>query len=393
MKNLNKITTILLMLYSLSGLSQTQIGYASPPFSTQTQWENYFKNRIKDLDPIEGIWSKSSTFTYYHGGVFIDKVTDSQTGKIAIYKERNAYKTYAYDINNRTLFTFQNIASSGIYLCELRYPSGIIVKSNAILTGNGLLEFSYEKPVRQIQIDGDVINVMAWHLVRGIYEQQWIKLSPKAQDYIQSQPSSGTGFAISLNGIIVTNYHIVDGASRIKVRGVNSDFYRTYSAKVLVSDKNNDLALIQIDDYNFYMRGTIPYVIKTGVTNVGENIFVLGYPLKSTMGEEIKLTNGIISSRTGFQGDVTSYQISAPIQPGNSGCPLFNNQGNLVGVINAKHAGAENVSYAIKTGYLANLIELLPYPPKLQTVNLLAGKTLSQQVELVKNFIYIIEVE
>jgi len=111
------------------------------------------------------------------------------------------------------------------------------------------------------------------------------------------------------------------------------------------------------------------------------------------MGDEIKLTNGIVSSRTGFQGDASSYQISAPVQPGNSGGPLFDNSGNLIGIINAKHTGAENASYAIKSGYLTSLMELLPNLPKPQTANLLTGKSLSQQVELVKKFIYIIEVE
>ena len=215
----------------------------------------------------------------------------------------------------------------------------------------------------------------------------YLKLYPTADDNIvqnKTEKSSGTGFAISSNGIIVTNYHVIDGAKTIKVRGANSDFSKTYKAKVLVSDKNNDLALIQIDDHAFTSLGTIPYNIKTGLAGVGENIFVLGYPLRATMGDEIKLTNGIVSSRTGFQGDITSYQISAPVQPGNSGGPLFDSQGNLIGIINAKHGGAENASYAIKTSYLTNLIDLLPSPPKLQTLNTLTGKTLTQQVGLAK---------
>lgn len=227
----------------------------------------------------------------------------------------------------------------------------------------------------------------------------FLKLFPTAVDNItsartsSSKLASGTGFAISSNGIIVTNFHVVDGAKTIKVRGVNSDFNKTYKAKVLVSDKNNDLAIIQIDDYGFTSLGTIPYTIKTGLAGVGENIFVLGYPLRATMGDEIKLTNGIVSSRTGFQGDITSYQISAPVQPGNSGGPLFDSKGNVIGIINAKHGGAENASYAVKTSYLISLIELLPSPPKLQTVNLLTSKTLTQQVELAKKFVYIIETE
>lgn len=209
----------------------------------------------------------------------------------------------------------------------------------------------------------------------------------------KNQPSSGTGFAITSNGLIVTNHHVVEGSKTIKVRGINNDFNRTYSAKLVISDKNNDLAIIKIDDYSFSNLGTIPYTIKPNVSNVGENIFVLGYPLRATMGDEVKLTDGIISAKTGFQGDVTSFQISAPVQPGNSGGPLFDSKGQIIGIINAKHLGAENVSYAVKSSYLTNLIDLLDYPPALQNISTVNRKPLTQQVQIIKNFVYIIEVK
>ncbi len=204
--------------------------------------------------------------------------------------------------------------------------------------------------------------------------------------------SSGTGFAISSSGIIVTNQHVINRASLIKVRGINGDFSKVYNAKVLIEDVNNDLALIQIQDSNFYNLGIIPYAIISKPSDVGTSIFVLGFPLRSSMGDEIKLTDGIISSKSGYKGNITSYQISAPIQPGNSGGPLFDKNGNLVGVVNAKIMGAENVSYAIKSSYLTNLIDQLPTRLKLQNISSVSGKSLSDQVKLIKKFIYIIEV-
>ena len=75
------------------------------------------------------------------------------------------------------------------------------------------------------------------------------------------------------------------------------------------------------------------------------------------MGNEIKLTTGVISSGISSQGDASLYQISAPIQPGNSGGPLFDNNGNLIGIVSAKHRDEENVGYAIKSSYLSNLIK------------------------------------
>jgi S1-C subfamily serine protease/lipopolysaccharide biosynthesis regulator YciM len=226
-----------------------------------------------------------------------------------------------------------------------------------------------------------------------------IKMYPKTENsgnnsYSNSnlEKSSGTGFAISSNGYIVTNHHVIDKAKSIEVKGVNSNFSRKLNAELVVSDEKNDLAIIKINDPLFTSLGSIPYTVRQGVADVGENVFVLGYPLTSSMGEEVKLTNGIVSSKTGFQGDISTYQISAPVQPGNSGGPLFDKNGNLIGVVNAKHTMAENAGYAIKFNYVKNLIELLPQTISFPQVNLLNGKALTDQVKIASNYTYLIVV-
>ena len=134
----------------------------------------------------------------------------------------------------------------------------------------------------------------------------------------------------------------------------------------------------------------IPYMVKTTTSDVGEDVFVLGYPLTSTMGEEIKLTTGVVSSKTGYQGDVSIYQISAPIQPGNSGGPLFDENGDVIGIVSAKHNGAENVGYAIKASYLRNLMESAISTNILPQTNKVANNKLSDKVKVLKNFVYYI---
>lgn len=237
-----------------------------------------------------------------------------------------------------------------------------------------------------------IFNLLSDDNEKNIY----VKLFPSSNDNFGNASSevasSGNSYAISSNGYIVTNHHVTNGANTIKVRGINGDFSKTYSAKIIVEDKNNDLSVIKIEDQDFTNLGVIPYIITNRASDVGSNIFVLGYPLRSTMGDEVKLTNGIISSKSGFQGDITSYQITAPVQPGNSGGPLFDDRGNIIGIINSKHIGAENVSYAIKSSYLMNLIELMPTPPKLQTISIVAGKPLTEQVKVLKKFTYIVEI-
>lgn len=200
---------------------------------------------------------------------------------------------------------------------------------------------------------------------------------------------SGTGFALS-NGYIATNYHVVEDAKSISVQGINGDFTISYNAELIATDKFNDLALIRINDNRFSGFGSIPYAVKTNIAQVGEDIYVLGYPMTSTMGDEIKLTTGVISAKTGFQGDVSLYQISAPIQPGNSGGPLFDNHGNVIGIVNAKHQGAENVGYAIKTSYLKNLIESSSSISIIPTTNSVSSLPLTGKVKQEKNFVFMI---
>ena len=228
--------------------------------------------------------------------------------------------------------------------------------------------------------------------VVGNEESGYLKMYPTTQNNkisYEHQEWSGTGFALN-NGYVVTNFHVIDNAKTIQIQGIDGDFSVKYNASIIATDKYNDLALLRINDSRFTGFGNIPYNIKTTLSDVGEEIFVLGYPLTSTMGDEIKLTTGVISSKTGFQGDVSLYQISAPIQPGNSGGPLFDYQGNLVGIVNAKHKGAENVGYAIKTSYLKNLIESSITTSILPNDNQTAGLPLTSKDKSLKNFVYMI---
>lgn len=221
-------------------------------------------------------------------------------------------------------------------------------------------------------------------------ENLYIKLFPASNEVKNSATaSSGTGFALSDKGYIVTNHHVIENATKITVLGINGDFTKPFNGTVIVSDKLNDLAILQIESS---IEG-IPYSISTKLSEVGESVSVLGYPLRASMGDEIKLTTGIISARTGFQGDISSYQISAPVQPGNSGGPVFNESGVLFGIVSAKHLGADNASYAIKSTYLRNLIDLLPQPVKSTESNALKGLSLSEQVKILKKYVYIIEAE
>jgi S1-C subfamily serine protease/antitoxin component YwqK of YwqJK toxin-antitoxin module len=208
---------------------------------------------------------------------------------------------------------------------------------------------------------------------------------------------NGSGFFISTKGYIATNYHVIKDADNIQVEYYQKGVKYEYKAKVVVTDKQNDLAIIQINDSKFKNLPFIPYVFSSNIQDVGTEVFALGYPIASVMGSEIKFTDGKISSRTGIKGDVTVYQISVPIQPGNSGGPLFDSKGNLVGItssaLNKEYFNSENVNYAIKTTYLKNLIEVMPENINLPEYHSIYDMPLTEKIKLLSDYIPIIRVK
>lgn len=204
------------------------------------------------------------------------------------------------------------------------------------------------------------------------------------------QEWTGTGFALNYR-YVATNYHVVKDAKTIEVAGINGNPTIYYSASVVATDKANDLAIIRINDSRFNGFNAIPYSVTTRLADVGEDVFVLGYPLTQALGNEIKLTNGIVSSRTGYLGDVSIYQMSAPVQPGNSGGPMFDSNGNVIGIVVSGVPGAENVGYAIKTSYLKTLIESAGLNVRFPTNNTISTLSLAEKVKRVKNFVLYIE--
>ena len=199
----------------------------------------------------------------------------------------------------------------------------------------------------------------------------------------EQQPSywSGSGIALGTK-LFSTNNHVVDGATNLYVYFPETK--EKYKAQVVTVDTANDLAIVRITDTAFKGFPAIQYGFKSTLEDVGTDVFVLGYPRVDTMGEEVKLTTGVVSSRSGFQGNQSQYQISAPVQPGNSGGPLFNDNGELIGIVSAKHTdGAENVSYAVKLSYLCKLASKSEEQINFNLSSQISAKKLSEQCKAV----------
>ena len=208
---------------------------------------------------------------------------------------------------------------------------------------------------------------------------------------------TGSGFFVSSKGLIATNAHVVNGAKKIEIKVPDEIGSNTYIGKTLLIDTRNDVALIQIDDSSFKDLNPLPYGISEKA-DIGEKTFTIGYPLNDIMGTNYKVNDGIISAKTGIADDIRYYQITIPLQPGNSGGPLFNSQGNIIGITSAKlsskAAGVsiENVNYAIKAAYLATLINMIPNMIVPVPTSQLVSKELKEQVKILKNYVCFIQV-
>ena len=197
-----------------------------------------------------------------------------------------------------------------------------------------------------------------------VYED---KAGPQAVQPREGNASTGTGFLISTKGYIATNQHVIEGKSKITILGGGLE--KEVSAEVLVSDSTNDIAILKITDSSWIAGGVLPYKFReSGAVKLGEDVFTMGYPLGQILGKNVKLTRGTISSLSGIQDDPRIYQTTTEIQPGNSGGPLVDSSGNIVGIVVAtlnpsfmiKYTGSlpQNINFAIKIDYLISLARM-----------------------------------
>lgn len=379
------LTIVLLLISSLCVINAQKVYH---PDESIDEAKRYFADKITELDQIEGIYKAhldvkiqnpytgGSSFTQdYYFLVFDPKKAENEDwpfvmvnlvdGELDIYadvrKNGSTYTFQEYDYaHKKVTVKFQMV--SPYYISYSRTE--------------GRSKGAYSTSTR-------TTTATKIYPTSEMYQAAFYKEQSK------NAASSGTGFLISNQGYILTNYHVIENAKNgnIKITGLNDNYNTKVKATVEVTDKQNDLAILKISTYP---NLSVPYTFKFNTANVGEDCFVLGYPLISSMGKDIKLTNGIISSKTGFDGNIAQYQISAPVQPGNSGGPLFDKDGNVIGIVQAKHKEAENAGYAIKSSYIRNLVELLPITISFPTNNLLKGKSLPQQVNLASKAVCIV---
>lgn len=161
---------------------------------------------------------------------------------------------------------------------------------------------------------------------------------------------SGTGFFVTNDGYLVTNHHVVESANEVMILIADG---RSLRGRIVTTDPAHDLALVKVE------MTTRPLTIRDSRNlAVGEDVFTVGYPLPPVQGLDPKTTFGRVNALSGIQGNTRHLQIDVPVQPGNSGGPLIDSKGRVVGIV---HAGlspgiAQNVNYAVKADYLIGIL-------------------------------------
>ncbi|MBR4873056.1 MAG: trypsin-like peptidase domain-containing protein [Clostridia bacterium] len=181
-----------------------------------------------------------------------------------------------------------------------------------------------------------------------------ITTSETLRNGIVNQSGAGSGVIVNQSGVIITNNHVIEGASNITVRLTNGN---VYDAALVATDAETDIAVVKIEP-----KETLTVAVRGNSDNivVGEEVLAIGNPLGMLGGT---VTNGIVSARereVTVEGEtMVLLQHNAAISPGNSGGALFNMRGELIGIVNAKYSssGAEGLGFAIPMNTVMEVYE------------------------------------
>ncbi|MEP7318751.1 MAG: serine protease [Panacibacter sp.] len=200
--------------------------------------------------------------------------------------------------------------------------------------------------------------------------------------------SSGSAFLIDGKGYLVTNAHVLQGSGAVVVNNKGEEF----NARIINIDKASDIAILKIQDEEFKPFASLPYSIKKSGIDLGEELFTLGYPR-----ETIVYNMGYLSAASGYKGDTTSCQISLSANPGNSGGPVFNKNGEIIGILSNRETTSEGVVFAIKSKGIYKLVDDLKDSDtsvqkiKIPTSSTLKGKNRVEQIKEVTDCVFLVK--
>jgi S1-C subfamily serine protease len=304
-----------------------------------------------------------------------------------------AFKHSLYEVENKLteegLITRSQLKGKAkvIYLWEKYRRNIAVAASIAVLVSlvtTGLI-ITYNN-----KVGNSTVTDLIGKVKKTEMEVSKIKDSLKANKVIRETPKPdfrATGFLIDGKGYIITNAHVVNRMKNIYVENNKGEYFTAVS---VYTDANTDLAVLKINDTAFRTMTNLPYSIKRSNADLGEQIFTLGYPRN-----EIVYGEGYLSAKSGNEGDSTAYQVSVSVNPGNSGGPLLNKNGEIIGIITSKNSTADGVVFAAKSKNIFKLLDSLKKEGDTTTIKLpnntgLKGLDRVQQVKKMEEFVFMV---
>jgi S1-C subfamily serine protease len=203
--------------------------------------------------------------------------------------------------------------------------------------------------------------------------------------------SGGSAFLIDGSGYLVTNAHVVEDAT---FAVISNDDGKEFKAKVAFKDINRDLAILKIEDEDYSQVKNLPYSFRKNNLDLGEEVYTLGYP--NFPRNEVVYNIGYLSGETGYNGDSLSFQIQMNANHGNSGGPVLNKNGEVVGVLSTKQLKADGVTFAIKSKNIYKIVDEIKKKDqdvriKINNTNSLKGDNRVHQIKNVKDYVYMVK--
>ncbi|MBD0331438.1 MAG: trypsin-like peptidase domain-containing protein [Chitinophagaceae bacterium] len=242
-----------------------------------------------------------------------------------------------------------------------------------------------KEDLQQLKRDINVLKNQNKQLDKEIDRVKQIQNVPPAITY----KTGGTGFLIDPKGYMVTDAHVIENAKNVAVQN-NSG--RDFPVEVIYVDRKRDLAILKIADTSFKTSSVLPYSIKHSSPDISEPIYTLGYPRN-----EIVYGEGYLAAKTGYNGDTLTCQVGIAANPGNSGGPVINRNGEIIGILSTKQITAEGVVFATLAKYIYNTLkELQKQEPdkriKIPSTSSLKGLDRTQQVKKIADYVFMVKV-
>jgi len=340
---------------------------------TEEDAVRYFDDNLASLKSIEGIWTsvplEGGADTHYKIGI-VSTPGSATASFTAFVLESELPWWQPGDIKAR----IQGTAGPDVYMAEYSMADRSLQRITVGVNEGVVLE----------TLTGDVDIAFVKNYPTG-------SSAPSTDVIGGSIRGTGTGFVVG-RGVVVTNDHVVAAGNRYEFHTSDG---QTFPLEVINRDTANDLATLRLlPNASGRYPSLLAVPLSTSPARLAEDVYTIGYPLSSVLGNSPRVTDGSVSAQQGLGGDPRFVQVSIPTQPGNSGGPIFNSQGQVVGVLtsqlnalalmSADGTVPQNINFAVKLDYLLPLVPAERRTTPDETIRTQGSTNRADQVELLR---------